>query len=48
MAEGLCGAYAHEYHVPVKTARLAQTFGAGIFKAGEPCLCADGAQYSEG
>lgn len=32
MAEGLCGAYAHEYHVPVKTARLAQTFGAGISK----------------
>lgn len=30
MAEGLCGAYAHEYKVPVKTARLAQTFGAGI------------------
>lgn len=30
MAEGLCGAYAHEYHVPVKTARLAQTFGAGV------------------
>ncbi len=30
MAEGLCGAYAHEYRVPVKTARLAQTFGAGI------------------
>lgn len=30
MAEGLCGAYAHEYGVPVKTARLAQTFGAGI------------------
>lgn len=29
MAEGLCGAYAHEYHVPVKTVRLAQTFGAG-------------------
>ena len=33
MAEGLCGAYAHEYHVPVKTARLAQTFGAGIAKS---------------
>lgn len=32
MAEGLCGAYAHEYNVPVKTARLAQTFGAGIAK----------------
>lgn len=32
MAEGLCGAYAHEYGVPVKTARLAQTFGAGIGK----------------
>ncbi len=32
MAEGLCGAYAHEYGVPVKTARLAQTFGAGISK----------------
>ena len=32
MAEGLCGAYAHEYEVPVKTARLAQTFGAGIPK----------------
>ncbi len=30
MAEGLCGAYAHEYGVPVKAARLAQTFGAGI------------------
>ncbi|MCD7762746.1 MAG: NAD-dependent epimerase/dehydratase family protein [Lachnospiraceae bacterium] len=30
MAEGLCAAYAHEYGVPVKTARLAQTFGAGI------------------
>lgn len=30
MAEGLCGAYAQEYQVPVKTARLAQTFGAGI------------------
>lgn len=32
MAEGLCGAYAHEYQVPVKTARLAQTFGAGVPK----------------
>lgn len=30
MTEGLCGAYAHEYGVPVKIARLAQTFGAGI------------------
>lgn len=30
MTEGLCGAYAHEYHVPVKTVRLAQTFGAGV------------------
>lgn len=30
MAEGLCAAYAHEYQVPVKTARLSQTFGAGI------------------
>ncbi|MCD7746695.1 MAG: NAD-dependent epimerase/dehydratase family protein [Lachnospiraceae bacterium] len=30
MAEGLCAAYAHEYAVPVKMARLAQTFGAGI------------------
>lgn len=29
MAEGLCGAYAHEYQVPVKIVRLAQTFGAG-------------------
>ena len=33
MAEGLCGAYAHEYGVPVQTARLAQTFGAGITKS---------------
>ncbi|MCD8104061.1 MAG: NAD-dependent epimerase/dehydratase family protein [Lachnospiraceae bacterium] len=32
MAEGLCAAYAQEYHVPVKVARLAQTFGAGIPK----------------
>ncbi len=30
MAEGLCGAYAHEYRIPVKIARPAQTFGAGI------------------
>ncbi len=30
MAEGLCGAYAHEFGVPVRTVRLAQTFGAGI------------------
>ncbi len=30
MAEGLCGAYAHEFSLPVCTARLAQTFGAGI------------------
>lgn len=30
MAEGLCAAYAHEYRLPVKTVRLAQTFGAGI------------------
>lgn len=33
MAEGLCGAYVHEYGVPVRTARLAQTFGAGIAKS---------------
>jgi len=32
MAEGLCAAAAHEYGVPVKIARLAQTFGAGISK----------------
>lgn len=32
MAEGLCAAYAHEYQVPVKMVRLAQTFGAGIPK----------------
>ncbi|MCD7956835.1 MAG: NAD-dependent epimerase/dehydratase family protein [Lachnospiraceae bacterium] len=32
MAEGMCAAYAHEYQIPVKTARLAQTFGAGIPK----------------
>ncbi len=32
MAECLCAAYAQEYGVPVKTARLAQTFGAGIPK----------------
>lgn len=30
MAECLCAAYAHEYGVPVKMARLAQTFGAGV------------------
>lgn len=29
-AECLCSAYAHEYNVPVKIARLAQTFGAGV------------------
>ncbi len=30
MCELLCTAYAHEYGVPVKAARLAQTFGAGV------------------
>ncbi len=33
MVEGLCAAYADEYRVPVKMARLAQTFGAGIPKS---------------
>ena len=31
-AECLCHAYAKEYATPVKTARLAQTFGAGVAK----------------
>ena len=31
-AEGLCHNYAVEYGVPVKVARLAQTFGAGVSK----------------
>lgn len=30
MAECLCAAYASEYEIPVKIARLSQTFGAGI------------------
>lgn len=30
MAECMCAAYAHEYKAPVKMARLAQTFGAGV------------------
>lgn len=29
-AESLCHAYAKEYGIPAKTARLAQTFGAGV------------------
>lgn len=32
MCELLCASYAHEYQVPVKVARLAQTFGAGVSK----------------
>lgn len=32
MCEVLCASYAHEYEVPVKVARLAQTFGAGVSK----------------
>lgn len=32
MCEVLCASYAHEYQVPVKVARLAQTFGAGVSK----------------
>ncbi len=32
MCECLCASYAHEYNVPVKIARLAQTFGAGVSK----------------
>lgn len=30
LCENMCVAYLHEYNVPVKIARLAQTFGAGI------------------
>lgn len=32
MCEVICTAYAHEYKIPVKVARLAQTFGAGVSK----------------
>ncbi len=32
MCECLCSSYAHEYNLPIKTARLAQTFGAGVSK----------------
>lgn len=32
MAELLCKSYAVEYNIPVKIARLAQTFGAGVMK----------------
>ncbi len=30
LVECLCASYAKEYHVPVKVARLSQTFGAGV------------------
>lgn len=30
MAENMCKAYEREYHIPVKVARLCQTFGAGV------------------
>ena len=30
MAECLCISYGHEYHIPVKIVRLAQTFGPGV------------------
>lgn len=30
MAECMCAAYAHEYDIKIKIARLAQTFGAGV------------------
>lgn len=32
MAETMCVSYGTEYNVPVKIARLTQTFGAGVFK----------------
>lgn len=32
MCECLCASYAHEYKLPIKIARLAQTFGAGVNK----------------
>lgn len=32
MCECLCASYSHEYKLPVKIARLAQTFGAGVSK----------------
>ena len=38
-AEALCHNYAKEYGTPVKVARLAQTFGAGVSKKRQPCLC---------
>ncbi len=33
MCELLCACYAHEYGLPVKSARLAQTFGAGVARS---------------
>ena len=33
VCELICASYAHEYGVPVKAARLAQTFGAGVPKS---------------
>ena len=33
ICELMCASYAHEYGVPVKAARLAQTFGAGVPKS---------------
>ncbi len=33
ICECLCNAYASEYKIPVKIARLAQTFGAGILES---------------
>ena len=30
MAESLCVGYRHQYQVPVKMARLSQTFGPGV------------------
>lgn len=32
MCECLCASYSHEYNLPIKIARLAQTFGAGVSK----------------
>ena len=38
-AETLCHNYAKEYGTHIKVARLAQTFGAGVTKKRQSCIC---------
>jgi nucleoside-diphosphate-sugar epimerase len=48
LAEAMCIAYAKEYNIPVKIARLTQTFGAGVKRGDERVFAQFGTSVAEG